>query len=289
MQWLLNGVANGSLIAVLALAFMLVYSTTGIFYVALGAIYAVAPFVAQSVADAGSPWWLALVSGALAATVLSAAVEAVNHWPLERRKSSTAAHLVSSLGLNILIVQVLAFAWGNELQTLGAVPTMAIPVLGLNAAAPQILAIVLGAVVFTTVVPWLSTARGAIPMRALAANPDELALTGANVRLLRLLVFAASGLLAALVSFVRSYDTGFDAISGLSFVVLGFAALLIGGRENPWGAALGGIILGVVRSAIAWFGAPQFEEPFTFVILASFLLFWPQGLLGRHMRLEAEP
>lgn len=288
MQWLINGAADGALICVLALAFMVVYSTTGIFYVALGAIYSFAPFVALALMRAGLAWPLAFIAAMIVAAAASASIEATLHWPLERRHSSPAAHVITSLGANIVGVQLLVLAWGNEIRAFAIAPPVRITMLGISIAVPQMEALVTSALIFATVGVWMARARSAAAFRALAANPEELVLTGTNTRILRLAAFALAGALAAVVSYLRAFDNGFDATSGLAAVVLAFTALVIGGRDSVWGALLGGLLLGVLRAAIAWFGTARLQDPLTFFVFGLFLLFWPTGLLGRRSRIEAD-
>jgi len=289
MQWIINGVSDGLLIGLLSVAFMLVYSTTGIFYVALAGVFTLAPFVSAAVERSGASWPFALAAGALSSAGLSALIEAVNHWRLERRKTSPAAHLVTSLGINIVIVQVLSLVWGNELQVLGSTSaTSIVHFAGISLGRGQCIALVAVPLVILVLHFWTHYSRSSLPLRALTSNPQELALTGVNVRAVRMIVFSLSGLLAAIASFVRAQDAGFDAVSGLSAVVLAFAALIIGGRNALWGGILGGTFLGVLRSGIANFGSTRWQEPVTFVLLGLFLLFWPQGFLGWRSRIEAE-
>lgn len=287
MQWVINGAIDGILIGLLAVAFMLVYSTTSVFFVALGGVYALAPFVTLSALRFGLHPAIAIPLGALASASLSILLELFNHRRLEQRRSSTAAHLVSSLGLNIVIVQALSLFWGNKMQVLGEQTAgVGAQLGGIIIGKPQVLALTVVPAIVLALGFWARSGRTSLPLRALATNSQELALTGTNVGTVRLIVFGLSGLLAAVVSLVRAHDTGFDAVSGLNAVVLSFAALIVGGRKSFWGGVLGGVILGILRSGIAWFGSARWQEPVTFLVLASFLLFWPQGLLGASERAE---
>jgi len=95
MQIIANGVVAGLTIALMALAFTIVYLPTRVFFVALGGLYTLIPFIARSCLDAGVPWPVVLVTCAIMGIALSVLCELVNHGPLDRKKGSSTAHLVS--------------------------------------------------------------------------------------------------------------------------------------------------------------------------------------------------
>ena len=118
MQIIVNGLISGLTIALLALAFSIVYLPTRVFHVALGGVYASIPFIAWACLRWGWPWYLAMTVATLTGVGLSLVCELVNHARLERRRASSGAHLVSSLGIYIIMVQALALIWGNETKVL---------------------------------------------------------------------------------------------------------------------------------------------------------------------------
>ena len=124
--------------------------------------------------------------------------------------------------------------------------------------------------------------------RALADNPDELALRGYNIRRLRLLAFGVSGLLGAVSALLTAYDIGFDPNVGLSALLLAVVAVIIGGRQSFIGPVVGGILLGMVRSEVVWILSARWQEAVTFGLLVLFLYMRPNGLVGRETRLEAK-
>ena len=108
MQILFNGLCNGALIALLAMAFVIVYLPTKVFYIALAGVYVLAAYLTKQLMAWGLPWPLAVL-GALAAGVgVSLLCDLLNHRPLEKRRSSMGAHMISSLGIYMILVQVVA-------------------------------------------------------------------------------------------------------------------------------------------------------------------------------------
>lgn len=289
MQILVNGFISGCAIAMLAVAFQAVYLPTRVFFIGLAGVYSVAPFLAHAVQKASGHWTLAVAVPVLACIGVSCLCEWANHARLARRRASPGAHLIASLGIYIILVQVIAMIWGNDTKTLRT---------GLDSVTRLGGVIVVGAQ-WTTL--WTATGLlGAfalflgrsnlgLRLRALADNPTMFALFGYNVDRHRLLAFALSGFFAAAASLTTAYDVGFDPHTGLHAVLLAIVAVIIGGQGSFFGPVLGALLLGLLRAQVVWHWSAQWQEAATFGLLALFLLLRPQGLLGRQTRIEAAP
>jgi branched-chain amino acid transport system permease protein len=288
VQILINGLITGLTIAVMALAFTVVYLPTHIFYIALAGIYAAAPFLTWMSLQWGWAWYWSVILSLGVGVLLSLVCEWLNHAPLDRQRASSGAHLVSSLGLYIMMVQAIAVIWGNETKVLrmgidttysfgGAIITQA-----------QAIAAIVSVMVLGGFYVWLQFSQLGLQFRALADNPQEFMLKGYNARSLRLIAFGLSGFLGSLSGILVAYDIGFDPQGGLSALLLAVVATIIGGRQSFWGAACGGVLLGLLRSQVVWFLSARWQEAVTFLLLAIFLFLRPQGILGQKGRLEAE-
>lgn len=287
IQVFVNGIISGLTISLLALAFTSVYLPTRVFHVALGGIYSIVPFIVWASLQKGYSWYFAVLMGVIVSIVLSIACELLNHSPLENKGASQGAHLVSSLGLYIIIVQIIALIWGSQSRMLRTGLDSFMTVGGLALTRSQIMAALGSAIIITVFFVWLQQSRLGLQFRALADNPVEFALRGYNVPSLRLVAFGIAGLLCSVSSLLVSYDLGFDPNGGLNNLMLAVVAVIIGGRESFLGPVLGGILIGIVRSEVVWFLSANWQDAVTFFLLATFLLISPNGLLGYKGRLEA--
>lgn len=288
MQIIVNGLISGLTIALLALAFSIVYLPTRVFHVALGGVYAAIPFIAWACLRWGWPWYLAVTVATLMGVGLSFVCELINHAPLERKRASSGAHLVSSMGIYIIMIQALALIWGNETKVLRTGLDAVVSVGDIIITHAQIIAAVISIVMLSTFYCWLRLSNLGLQFRALADNPVEFALRGYNVRRLRLVAFSISGVLCSGSALLISYDIGFDPHGGFVALLLAVVAVIIGGRESFMGPVVGGILLGLVRSEVVWFLSARWQEAITFLLLMLFLFIRPNGLFGRKGRLEAE-
>ncbi len=288
MQILANGIITGGAIALLALAFTIVYLPTRIFYIALAGIYTISPFISWTCLQWGWSWYLSAIAAILVGTLLSLGFELVNHAPLEEKQASSGAHLVSSLGLYIIVWQTAAIFWGNQTKVLRTGLDAITQFSGVILTQAQVLAFGVSALVLGIFYTWLQFSQLGLQLRALADNPKELALRGYNIRQLRLITFGVSGFLGSASSILVAYDIGFSPQGGLTALLLAVVATIIGGSQSFWGAALGGILLGVLRSQVVWFLSARWQEAITFLLLAIFLFVRPHGLIGQKNRLEAD-
>ncbi len=287
MQILLNGIISGSAIALLAVAFQAAYLPTRVFFIGLAGIYALAPYLAHAAIAAGTGWIIAIALSAALSVGVALICEWANHARLARRRASSGAHLIASLGIYIVIVQIIAMIWGNDTKTLRTglddVTRMGdVIVTGAQWITAGTAVLMLGAFIL-----FLSRSTLGLRLRALADNPDQFALFGYNVDRHRLLAFGLAGLFGSAAALVTAYDIGFDPHTGLHAVLLAIVAVIIGGRHSFAGPIFGAILLGVIRAMVVWNWSARWQEAVTFALLALVLLFRPQGLFGRQHRIEA--
>ncbi len=287
MQILANGFINGLTLALLSLAFTAVYLPTRVFYIALAGIYAFVPFVAWQCLQFGWTFPIATLIAIFSGVALSLLCELFNHRPLENKAASSGAHLLSSMGICILLSQCAAMFWGNETKVLRSGLDTVCNFSTIVLTGSQITALIVAPLLIALYYLWLRHSKGGLLFRAMADNQNEFALKGYSLNLFRLASFAIAGLFASVSSLLVAYDIGFDSHGGLSAILLAVVAMIIGGRQSFVGPLLGAILLGLMRSGVVWFFSAQWAEAITFLMLAIFLLVRPQGFLSPRIRLEA--
>jgi branched-chain amino acid transport system permease protein len=186
-----------------------------------------------------------------------------------------------------VLVQIVVMIWGNDVKTLRTGLDEVSQLGGFFITKAQWIIIVVAAVILGTFAAFLMRSNLGLRLRALADNPIQFALFGFNVTSHRLLAFALAGFFAAASSLITANDIGFDPYTGLHAVLLAVVAVMIGGQSSFLGPVLGALLLGLIRAQVVWFFSARWQEAATFLLLAIFLLFRPQGLLRGKMRLEA--
>lgn len=274
-------------LALLAVSFNIAYLPSRVFYLALGGIYTIVPFIALSCQQFGLAWYLASLVALVSGALISVLCEVLNHAPLENKAASSQAHMISSLGIYILLSQITALAWGSETKTLRTGIDCVQNFGTLILTNSQLACLIIPLAILGCFYIFLRRSTTGLHLRALADNPIELALQGYNIKVSRVLCFLIAGLFCAASSLLTAYDIGFDAHGGLSVVLLAVVAVIVGGRSNFVGPLIGALLLGLTRSYVVWFWSSRWTEPVTFFCLALILLLRPDGLIRTKMRLES--
>jgi len=280
LQYLLSGITKGSIYAVVAIGFNLIYSATGILnfaqgeFVMLGGMIAVtlAHYVPLPVAIAGAVGLTALVGCLL---------ELLFFRKLQRH--SLLHLIVITIGLSIVLQEAALHVWDEKVRSLPYFSGNEASSLRLFGAAisPQVLW-VLGAVAVAVLGlhGFLKYTLHGQAMRACSSNPEAAMLAGINLRNMRTLSFGLSAALGALAGCVVSPITMTHYEMGAPLAIKGFAAAILGGLGNPTAAVLGGLVVGVLESvSVSWLPA-AYNDVTAFAILLLVLFVRPHGLLG---------
>jgi branched-chain amino acid transport system permease protein len=302
LQKLLNGVAIGSVYALFALGYTLVFSILRVINFAHGAIFTVGAYLTYALtgaafgrngqlANASLPvelnFWLALALGALGAGLLGVVVERLAFKPLRRRGSDPLLTLVSSLGVAIATVNILQYLFGAENygfgETLGSMRPSVTLVGGdlpVVIRTKQIVIFVVSMLMVVALTVLINRTRTGKGLRAVAEDATTARLLGIDTdRLIRLSFFLSGflgGMAGALIGLAGSFNYQFGVAIGLK----GLAVIVLGGLGDIPGAVLGGLVIGVAESFVpADYNA--YKDAVPFVVLLVVLLARPQGLLGR--------
>lgn len=287
MQILINGLIQGLLIALTATGFAVVYNSTGILHIAQGAVFALSPFLLLAFIQSGVGIPIAIVLTLSISIILSMLFEFINHGPLHKRGASDAIHLISSLGIFIAVIQIIAVIWGNETRVLRDGIDVTYMMSDIIITRSQALGGIISLLSIVTFSLWLNKTDSGLKFMALSDNPIQLSLMGYNISKLRLLAFGISGILTAVAAMLTAMDIGFDPHGGLSAVLLAIVATIIGGKGSFIGPVFGGILLGVIRSQVVWYTSARWQDSITFLLLVLFLFLMPQGIFGKKGRIEA--
>ena len=287
MQILVNGLISGFTLALLALGFAVVYVPTRVFHLALGAVYALAPFIVWEGLARGLSLWASIALAFIVTMAVSWGCERLNHWPLTRKGASSEVQMISALGIYIVLVQLIALQWSNSTKTLRQGLDMTFATNGIVLTQSQVVAASVSLLAFTMFFLLLRYSKYGLNLKALAENPTEFALRGHNVQRVRAMAFALSGFLAATSSLLVANDVGFTPNTGLTTLLIAMVAAIIGGRLSFAGAVLGGLLVGLIRAGTEWLFSANWSDGVVFLLLALFLLLRPNGILASRKRVEA--
>ncbi|HWQ88876.1 MAG TPA: branched-chain amino acid ABC transporter permease [Desulfitobacteriaceae bacterium] len=286
-QFIANGLCKGSIYALVALGFGLIYTTSGVFHLAHGAVYAVAAyFLYCLLALLHLPFSIAILSSVAIAMALGVLIEIVVYRPLSNRKASGTVMLISSLGVYIVLVNLIALFFGNGSQILRSGAESTIILGNIILTKVQVAQFVVS--LFFIIIYWLFLRWSPLGRvcRAVADDAELASVLGVKVEATRLLVIAVGSSLAGVAATLSALDVGIDPFIGFPIVLVAVVACIIGGLHRFISPALGGFLIGLMQSLIVWMTSAQWETAVTFALLIIFLLLRPQGLLGIRQRFE---
>jgi len=301
VQQLFNGLVLGSLYALIALGYTMVYGIVNLINFAHGDVIMVGALTALSAMTLvqgfvpDMPGWLLMIVGMLAAiptcVLVSLVIERIAYRPL--RNAPRLAPLITAIGVSILLQTVGMIIWGrNHLSYPQLLPSDPISIGPATVTATKILVIVLSADIMVALLVLVQRTRLGRAMRATAENPRVASLMGVNPNAVIAATFAIGAALAAVagVMFASLYSVAhfyMGFIPGLK----AFTAAVLGGIGNIPGAMLGGILLGLIEALGAGyidqltggvFGS-NYQDVFAFIVLCAVLILRPSGLLGERV------
>jgi branched-chain amino acid transport system permease protein len=279
-QQLLNGLTTGSIYALIALGYTMIYGLLGLINFAQGEIYMFGAFVAVLLLATGQVnFFLAFAAGMAAAALLGVILERVAFRPL--RGSHPLVPLISAIGASIFLQSMALLVFGPDDRpfpiqfTFSSIEIYGAPVSTLQVA---ILAVALG--LAGLLVAFVRYTRYGKAIVACALDRDTARLMGINVdRMVTLTFLIGSALSGAAGIMMAIYYNATYPRMGLLPGLKAFSAAILGGVGNIPGAILGGLILGVAESLSAAYLSSGYKDAIAFAILILVLLIRPQGIL----------
>ncbi len=287
LQFIANGIITGSIYALTALGFGLIYNTTRIFHIAYGAVYTTSAYVFYTFYKIlNLPLFVSVIAGIAGGVILGILIEMIVYYPLYKRKASSGIFIISSIGVYIFIVNLIAMVFGNEVKILSPGIEKTYEFWGIILTRIQLIEFGGFLIMFLFYIFLLKRTSFGKMVRAVASNPFILPSFGVNVRKLRIEIFAAGSFFASLSSCMVAWDIGMDPHVGMPVLLVSAVSVIVGGVGVFLSPALGGLLIGLTQSLVVWRISARWEQAVTFVILILFLLFRPQGLLGIRKRVE---
>lgn len=281
LQYLLSGVTKGSIYAVVAIGFNLIYSATGVLNFAQGEFVMLGGMLAVTLAYF-LPLPMAIPAAVAAVALLGGLLEILFFRKL--RHHSVMHMIIITIGLSIVIQECALHLWDEKVRSLPYFTGNEISSVRFFGAAvsPQVLWVLgtMAGIVALLHVFLRYTMMGRA-MRACSSNPEAAMLAGVNIQNMRTLSFGLSAGLGAIAGCVISPMTMTHYEMGSGLAIKGFAAAILGGLGNPMASVAGGLIVGIAEAYSVSVLPSAYNDVSAFVILLVLLFIRPHGLFGR--------
>jgi len=301
LQQLVNGIVLGSIYALVALGYTMVYGILGLINFAHGEVVMIGAMIALTVIQLLIGSGIALPGPLIAALGLLIAmpacmalgyvIERVAYRPL--RAAPRLAALITAIGVSIVLQNAAMIVWGRQYHSFPALlPAAPHTLAGATVSDLQIFIVLLAAAIMAGLLALVHRTRLGRAMRATSQNPEVAGLMGVNINTVISITFVIGSALAAVAGImVAAYYGIAHYFMGFMLGLKAFTAAVLGGIGNLAGAMLGGLLLGVIESLGAGYIGPltggflgsHYQDVFAFVVLILVLVFRPSGLLGEQV------
>lgn len=283
-QLILNSIIAGAIYSLVALGFNLIYSTAKFFDLGYGVLTAVGGYAVFFLTKSlGANLYFSVIAGLLVAGFVGFVVEKFVYRPLRKRKSSSMTLLVAALGVFTALQALIAILFSSQFQTLSldAGSSRTFEIFGGVITEVQLIILLVGFVVMLGLSLLLKKTIFGKAVRAISDDEEVSKIVGLNTEKIMGFVFFIGAAIAGLAGILVGFDTGIEPTMGMSLLLKGVIASIIGGIGNIYGGVIGAFLLGFVENFGIWQISGEWKDAIAFGLLIIFLLFRPQGLIKR--------
>ncbi|MFJ7725934.1 branched-chain amino acid ABC transporter permease [Neobacillus sp. NPDC097160] len=286
IQQLVNGVSLGSIYALIALGYTMVYGIVKLINFAHGDVFMVGAFIgfySITILDLG--FFPALLISMAACAIFGVLIERIAYKPL--RNATRIAALITAIGVSLFIEYGTIYIRGAQPEAYpnGIVPLKSLEIFGVKISGQSIL--ILGVSLFLMIVLQFIVHKTKIgkAMRAVSHDMDAAKLMGINVNNTISATFAIGSALAGAAGVIFGmYYTKIEPLMGIIPGLKAFVAAVLGGIGIIPGAMAGGLLLGVIEALVSATGGSLWRDAVAFIVLILILIFRPAGLFGKNVR-----
>lgn len=284
IQLTITGLANGAILALTALGFVIVFKATGVINFAQGYFLLFGAYLVWSgIVDVGLHWSFAVIVALAVAVLLGLTTERFVLRPLVGE--NVISVIMVTIGLASILQAIVMAMWGTEPRPMPAfIPRGTLNVLGVPVSQNRVWALVLAALVMAALTLFFQRSRHGIAMRAVADDQQAAMVVGISVRRVFALAWALAAASAVLAGVIVANLFG---VSGevATFGLLVFPVVILGGLDSVPGAMVAGVIIGLLISYTAGYLGSGLQQVIPYMVLVLILLFRPYGLFGE-VRIE---
>ncbi len=284
LQYLINGISIGSVYAIIALGYTMVYGIAKMLNFAHGDVIMIGAYMSFCATNyLGLPAVAGILIAMVVCTVLGILIEALAYKPL--RGASSLAVLITAIGVSYFLQNAALLLWGSAPKTFTSIVTFApIKLFGgqLTITGEVIVTILASIAIMVGLTLFTTKTRMGKAMRAVSEDRDAAQLMGINVNQTISMTFAIGSCLAAIAGVLLcSTVPTLQPTTGSMPGIRAFTAAVFGGIGSIPGDMLGGILLGIIETMTKAYLSTQFSDAIVFLVLILVLLVRPAGLMGK--------
>ena len=267
----------------IALGFNLIYSTAKFFDLGYGVMTAIGAYAVFYFSKMlGIDIYVSIVLGVFIAGVAGFVVEKLVYKKLRVKKATSMVFIVASLGILTLAQAVVAILFTSQFQVFPqTINTSTYEIFGGVITGVQLIILILGLLIMFGLVLLLKFTKFGKAIKAVSDDEEVSKIVGINTDAIISRVFFIGSAIAGLAGIMVGFDTGIEPTMGFSLLLKAVIASIIGGVGNIYGGVLGAFLLGFIENFGIWKISGEWKDAISFGVLIIFLLFRPNGILGK--------
>ncbi|NBD16931.1 MAG: branched-chain amino acid ABC transporter permease [Cyanobacteria bacterium] len=277
-QLLINGLAVGSIISLVAVGLTLTFGILRLPNFAQGDLMTVGAYMTWVSNVAGLNIWLSMIVGAIGTVIVMLVTEVLLWKPMRNVRAQPTTLIIISIGLALFLRSTILLIWGGSNQSYDLPILPALDIFGLKVAYYRIIAIGLSLLAIVILHFLLQNSKIGKAMRAVADNIDLARVSGINVEQVVIWTWVIAGVLTAIAGANYGLITAVRPNMGWFLILPIFASVILGGIGNPYGAITGAYVIGIAQELSVPFLGSQYKLGIALAIMVLMLLIRPQGL-----------
>ncbi|WP_273714502.1 branched-chain amino acid ABC transporter permease [Leuconostoc mesenteroides] len=285
IQQLINGLMLGSVYALLALGYTMVYGIIKLINFAHGDIYMLGAYFGYFfIKVLHLNFFIALILAMAVSAIIGVVIEYIAYRPL--RHSPRIAVLISALGISFLLENGMTYLYGSDQRSFPqAIKTVQYHFYGIQVSNIQLIIAVTSIVLMLLLTYIVKNTKMGRAMRAVSADPDAASLMGININHTISFTFAIGSALAAAGGvLIGLYYNSIDPLMGMTPGLKAFVAAVLGGIGIIPGSAVGGWLIGILETMVQATAFSDYKDAIVYAMLIVILLIKPTGILGKNKR-----
>lgn len=286
LSYLIGGLGLGSVYAIIALGYSMVYGIAKMLNFAHGDVIMVGAFVAYfAMSSYGLPAIVAVILSVFVCTILGVVIERLAYKPL--RGASSLSVLITAIGVSYFLQNAAMLLWGTDTKIFPTVLSGSLSIGALSIPYLTLITIVTCICIMVVLTLFINKTKTGRAMRACSEDKGAASLMGINVNQIISITFAIGSGLAAIAAVLlcATYPSVYPTLGSMPGIKA-FTAAVFGGIGSIPGAFLGGLLLGVIENLARAYISTQLSDAIVFVVLIIVLLIKPTGLLGKKVNVK---